>query len=319
MRRKFSAKKAISAIILALAIAVMFILLNMFASGKFLTLSNLKAVLINASVSLFVAWAFTFVFASGIIDLSLGAVIVLAANVAGTMGNANGYIGLVAGGVLTAVVLVTLNFTIYQLSRIPSWIAGLGMTMVYEAAASVYARNRLQSGLRVVVLDSGLRALGRDPWVFVVMLAGLLLAYFLYNRTTIGLNIRAMGSNQNVARIMGVSIGKTVILSGLLAGIFVGLAAVVRESFAGTVNAVTGLSSLTTTFQPLAAVLLAQAMQKYVNISVATVIGSVFIMAVFNVLTLMGVASGTWQETILGLSVIVFGIAAQKRMTGVIK
>jgi ribose transport system permease protein len=42
-------------------------------------------------------------------------------------------------------------------------------------------------------------------------------------------------------------------------------------------------------------------------------------MAVFNVLTLLGVASGTWQETILGLSVIVFGIAAQKRSAGVLK
>jgi ribose transport system permease protein len=317
--KKMKQKKIIGTVIIIAAIVAVFVMLNMFVGGKFLTVSNLKTILINASAPVFVAWAFTFVFASGVTDLSLGAVIVLAANVAGTLGNAAGYAGLVAGGVVTAVVLMTFNFTVYQFTRIPSWIAGLGMTMIYEAAASMYARNRLQSGLRVVAIDPGLRALGRDPWVFAVMAVGLLLAYFFYNRTTIGLNIRALGSNQNVAKVIGVSVTMTIISSGLLAGIFVGLAAVVKESFAGTVNAVTGLASLATTFQPLAAVLLAQAMQKYINISVAAIIGSMFIMAVFNMLTLMGIASGTWQETILGLSVIVFGITAQKRMSGIIK
>jgi ribose transport system permease protein len=312
-------KRFIMSLLFIAFVIALLLVLNAATGGKFLSAGNITAIIVNASVPTLVAWGFMFIFASGIIDLSVGAVIILAANIAGTVGNSTGYVGLVVSGIVAGIVLVTINFTIFQVSKIPSWIAGLGMTMAYEAISSLYSQYRLKSGLRVVDLEQQYRALGRAPMVFVVLVIAFLLAYFLYNRTTVGLNIRAMGSNQSVSKIMGISMSKTVIYSGLVAGIFIGMAAVANESFAGTVNAVSGLASLATTFQPLAAVLLSQALQKYMNISIAVFVSTVFIMAVFNVLTLLGVASGTWQETILGLSVIVFGIAAQKRSAGVLK
>jgi len=295
------------------------VILNILTSGKFLTANNIMTVIVNASAPTLIAWAFVFLQASGFIDLSLGAAIILAANVAGTLGNAAGYPGLIAGGIVTGIILMTINFSVFHFSKIPSWIAGLGMTMIYEAIAFFYSQQRLNAGLRVVSLDNQLRALGRIPLVFVVMGFGLALAYFIYNRTTIGLNIRAMGSNQSVAKTMGIPMTKTVILSGVIAGVFVGMAAFVKESFAGSVPAVSGLASLSGTFQPLAAVLMAQALSKHVNITVGAIIGTVFIMAVFNVLTLLGVPSGTWQEVVLGLSVILFGVATQRKFSGVVK
>ena len=76
-------------IVIVACIAVLFAM-NMLTDGKFLQPSNLKTIAVNASVPTFTAWAFVFIFASGFIDLSLGAVIVLAANVAGTVGNSLG-------------------------------------------------------------------------------------------------------------------------------------------------------------------------------------------------------------------------------------
>lgn len=312
-------KKFIIQILFTMAAIAVLAVLNITTDGKFLSAANISAIIVNASVPTLVAWGFMFIFASGIIDLSVGAVIILAANIAGTIGNATGYVGLVVSGITAGIVLMTINFTVFQVTKIPSWIAGLGMTMGYEALSSIYSQYRLGMGLRVVNLEDPFRALGRAPLVFVVLAIAFILAYFIYNRTTVGLNIRAMGSNQAIAKIMGIPLSKTVVYSGLVAGIFIGMAAVAKESFAGTVNAVSGLSSLASTFQPLAAVLLSQALQKYMNISVAIFASTVFIMAVFNFLTIIGVASGTWQETILGLAVIVFGIAAQKRFTGVLK
>lgn len=287
--------------------------------GKFFNPSNIKTIAVNASVPTFTAWAFVFIFASGFIDLSLGAVIILAANVAGTFGNQFGYLGLIVSGVIMGIILMTLNFTIFQVTKIPSWIAGLGLTMVYEAISSFYSQARLDAGLRVVTLNDSVRSLGRAPLAFVVMAVGLLLAYFIYNRTTVGLDIRAMGDNQAVAKNMGIKLARTVILSGFIAGIFVGGAAFMKESFAGTVNAATGLSSLSQTFQPLAAALLSQAMSKKVNITIAVVLSTMFVMGIFNFLTLMGVPSGTWQETVLGLSVILFGILANRGTKEVVK
>ena len=65
-------------IVIVACIAVLFAM-NMLTDGKFLQPSNLKTIAVNASVPTFTAWAFVFIFASGFIDLSLGAVIVLAA------------------------------------------------------------------------------------------------------------------------------------------------------------------------------------------------------------------------------------------------
>lgn len=303
----------------AVVLLAALLVINAMTGGKFLAPGNLMTIVVNASAPTFIAWAFVFLQASGFTDLSLGAAIILAANVAGTFGNMAGYPGLVLGGLLTGVLLMTINFSVFHFTKIPSWIAGLGMTMIYEAIAFFYSQQRLSAGLRVVNLDNEYRGLGRIPLVYLVMAVGFVLAYFVYNRTTIGLNIRALGSNPTVARTMGIPMTKTILLSGVIAGIFVGMASFVKISFAGSVPAVSGLSSLSGTFQPLAAVLMAQAMSRHINITAGAVIGTVFIMAIFNILTLLGVPSGTWQETVLGLSVILFGIMANKKATGVVK
>lgn len=306
-------------VITVVVIAAVLLVFHALTGGKFLTLGNIQTILVNASAPTFIAWAFVFLNASGFTDLSLGAVIILAANAAGTLGNMMGYPGLVIGGVVTGMVLMVINFSVFQFTRIPSWIAGLGMTMIYEAVAFFYSQQRLAAGLRVVNLEAEYRALGRAPLVFVVMAIGLALAYFIYNRTSVGLNIRAVGGNQAVARIMGIPMTRTVIFSGLIAGVFVGMAGFVKESFAATVPAVSGLSSLSGTFQPLAAVLMANALSKRINITIGALIGTVFIMTVFNILTLLGVPSGTWQEVVLGASVIVFGIIANRGNKEVVK
>ena len=43
------------------------------------------------------------------------------------------------------------------------------------------------------------------------------------------------------------------------------------------------------------------------------------IMLIFNVLTLLGVPSGTFQETLLGVIVILFAILSSRNTKGVVK
>ncbi len=305
-------------IALVVFIGALFIF-NSFVGGKFLTLSNFSLMVTAATVPTFVALGLTFIFASGITDFSVGAVVILAATMAGTLGNQFGYAGLIIGGVATGAILLFLNFQIYNWTRIPSWIAGLGMTMIYESVSAFYSNARLEKGMRVVMLESEYKALGMYPMVFLVLIIGLILAYILYNRTTIGLNLRAVGTNEEVARMMGIKAKKTLLLGGIIAGVFFGIAGFVKESYAGLVIAATGLSSISSIFQPLAAVLLSQVLQKNINIVIAVPISTIAITALFNMLTLVGVPSGTWQEVFLGVIVILFGILAQKNAKGVVK
>lgn len=305
--------------IIVIAALALLVVLNVVVDGKFLTFQNFTIILSAATVPAFVAWGFSYLFACGITDLSAGAIIVLAATASAIVGNALGYVPMFIAAVLVGVLCLAVNMTLFQVTKIPPWIAGLGMTMVYETIAGYYSQVRVSQGLRVEGLADEMRVLGRSPAIYIMLVIGFIIAYVTYNKTSIGLNARAVGGNADVAQMMGINTRRALMLGGLMAGFFFGFAGVMKESYAGYVVAQTGLSSLSTVFQPLAAVLMAQALQKHINIAIGIPISTFLIAMIFNILTLMGVPSGTFQEFLLGVIVVVFGITAQRNVKGVVK
>ncbi|HBI73512.1 MAG TPA: hypothetical protein DDY59_10015 [Lachnospiraceae bacterium] len=306
---------------LAVIILLPYIVLNMITSGKILTVSNLSSIFTNSVTSIFMSWCFCFLFTTGITDLSVGAILILAGNVGGIFAvNLNmGTPGLLLGAVLTSVLLLVLNTVLLQVTKIPSWIFGLGAAMVYEAIAMLYGSHQISQGKQVVSLGNTARAIGRTPWNLVLTGIGLVAAYLLFNKTSIGYHIRALGSNRRVAEMMGINVRKTLLHAAVLGGIFLGLAGAVNESYASRVMPVTGLSSVSLIFTALAGFLLAGSLNKYMNLTLSIVIGIFIITSLFNVLTILGVPSGTWQQTVMGLTVIISGIASQRKNKGVVK
>ncbi|MCM8709964.1 hypothetical protein M2651_02855 [Clostridium sp. SYSU_GA19001] len=303
----------------AFFIIIASLILNHIAGGKFLTLFNLKFIIVGATIPTFTAWGLSFIFASNITDFSIGAVIILAATVTGTLGNLFGLAGVLVGGMAVGFILLLINFQVYNITKITSWIAGMGMAMIYESITVIYSNSRLKNGLQVIQLDDDKKIFGQPPAINIILIIGLIAAYVVYNKTTIGLNVRALGSNQEVSKMMGINVSKTLLLGGLIAGAFFGASGFLTESYAGRAIAATGLTSIATIFQPLAAVLLAQVMEKYINLMIAIPVATIIITAIFNVLTLLGVPSGTLQQTFLGVIVIIFGILAQRGEKGVVK
>jgi ribose transport system permease protein len=208
---------------------------------------------------------------------------------------------------------------IFAWSKIPSWIAGLGMCLIYEAAAAAYADAMQAKGDYVVLLKKEYSVFGHAPGVYIVFIIGIFVAYVLYNRSTFGLNVRSIGSNPAVAKAMSINITKTLIITGLVCGFFIGCAGFMRESYSLRVYAMTGLTSLATIFPPLATVFLAQVLSKWYNIILAVPFCALFIYICFNVLTIIGVPSGTLQEASLGLFVLIFGVIAQRGTKGIVK
>ena len=66
-------------------------------------------------------------------------------------------------------------------------------------------------------------------------------------------------------------------------------------------------------FQPMAALMLAQVLQSRINLIIGIPICSLLVYGIFNMLTIAGVPSGTWQEAVLGFIVILFGVIAQRK------
>lgn len=305
--------------IVLLCMAAIFVLFNILTQGRFLTFRNILTMMSHSVVPSFVAWGLSFIFASGTTDLSIGAIIILASNAAGICGNQFGYPGLVLGALIIAIILQVANTYVFIKTKIPSWIAGLGMAMIYESIGAFYSKTRIDKGLQVVELKESVRSLAQNPYIIILWAIGLILVYILYNRTKTGLNLRAIGGNKTVAKMMGIDLNRALMIGAVMGGIFIGIAGFINESYEMRVYARTGLGSISTLFFPLATLLLAQAFQKIINVAVAIPISAFFIYSLFNVLTILGVPSGTWQEMTLGAIVILFGILAQKGSKEVVK
>jgi ribose transport system permease protein len=133
------------------------------------------------------------------------------------------------------------------------------------------------------------------------------------------MNIRAVGGNKAVSRVLGVDILTTLLWVGLICGLLVGAASVIQQSYNVKTFAMAGMTSIVMLFKPLAIALLAQILQKWIDIIIAVPFCSLIIYAVFNLMTFFGVPSGTLQDVFLGVFLIVFGIAGQKRVKEVVK
>lgn len=306
-------------IILILAMLIVAVVVNMLTGGRFMAAKNLEVILSNSIYPTFLAWGLCFLFACGYTDMSMGGVLVLGSFAACAFGNAFGYPGVILGGLIAGTLLVFINFGIFASTRIPSWIASISLAMIYEAV-SVFLRSwRATKPYVDVELDRSFRALGQWPLNAILLVVGFIIVYFVYNRTTIGLNVRAIGGNTTVARALGINIPKTILWVGLICGLLVGVSCIIQESYNGKTFAVSGLASIQMIFKPLAIALLAQVLQKWINIIIVVPFCSIIIYAVFNIMTFLGVPSGTLQDVCLGAFVILFGILGQKGVKEVVK
>jgi len=299
--------------------AVVFFIFNLLTDGKFLDPMNLRVILSNMVYPTFMSWGMCFLFACGYYDMSWGGVVVLGSFATVAFGNMYGLPAAIIAGVSVGAVLVFINICIFTFTKVPSWIASISLAMVYEAIAMFLLLGKKTGPHVETQIRSELRLLGQLPWSLVVLAAGFIIIYFVYNRTMVGFNIRAIGGNAAVARSLGVNVGKTLLWVGLICGLIIGVSAFLQQSYASFTTVKTGLSSIFLIFQPLAIAHLAEILKKKINIIIAVPICSFLMLAAFNLLTLLRFPSGTMQEALLSLFLITFAIIGQRGVKGVVK
>ena len=305
--------------VIIVALAAFQLVARLVSGNSFLEWSNIKGIISRAAYPCFIAWGFCFLFACGYTDMSIGGVVVLGSFASCILGNWFGLPGVIIGGLVVGLLLIFINFLIFTYSGIPSWIAGISLAMIYEALAFLLKISKGTKALISTSLAKEYRILGQLPWCLVILLVGLVVVYFIYNRTTVGLNIRALGGNKDVAEKLGINTKKTLLFVGLIAGILVGVSCVLQQSYAGQTTVKTGLTSINMIFQPLAIYLLAQIIRERINIVVCVPICAFILYSIFNLLTMLGVPSGTLQEACLGAFIVVFGIIGSRKVKGVVK
>jgi ribose transport system permease protein len=211
-------------------VAGLVIMVIVFASlsDVFLTQRNLINILQQSSINACIAIGMTLVIISGGIDLSVGPAAALSAVLSATLLMAGYPIPIV---ILTALVIGVscglLNGLLIAYAGLQPFIVTLGTLSLFRALALIYT-----GGNPVLSLPPSFRQVFTTP-VFglpvPVIIVGVLaiLATVLLKKTPLGEYILAVGGNEEAARVSGVPIERTKVLTYMLSGGLAALAAVI--------------------------------------------------------------------------------------------
>jgi ribose transport system permease protein len=215
--QRVEARGAIMLVVLCVVLSV--------GSPYFLTWENLSNLLLHSIFVMVVAFGMTFVLAFGGIDLSVGSVLGLCGGITGwlMMHGINIWLAIMAG-VSIGPIIGVLNAAIITRLEVADFLATFAML------------NIARGMLLVSTIIHPIRDFSTPQFAFIaqgyilgvpapVCIAAILFVfcYFLFNRTSFGRRVIAVGNNEEAARLSGVSIAgvrvRVYALSGMLAGI----------------------------------------------------------------------------------------------------
>ena len=257
------------------------------------------------------AVGFYFVMTMGMFDFSIGANIVLSSIVGCVLATRFnlGYFGFVMGSILCGALVGLLNGTFYVKLRIPSMIVTTGLALTYESIANYIAGGVEQT------LPSNLRAFGTMPGNLILAVISYVVAYLLLNYTKVGTYTYAIGSNEFIAKNMGINVKKNKVLAFVISGAFFGVEAILSISYGSSMVAVTGMASMARNFIPTMGCFFGLAFRKYGIPIQAIIIGEYVINIIFYGFIALGAPTAI-QDVITGIALLIIIMLTTKTEDG---
>ena len=219
---------------------------------RFLSLDNLSNVVTRSAFIATIAVGQTLVITAGGLDLSVGA---MAAFVAGVMilflnsAWLADPVSLIAVGMLLAMGLGALcglaNGLTTTIGKIEAFIVTLGTMGIFRSLVTWLAQ-----GGSITIKSADLRADYRPvyfgdvfgvPYPILVIIGVASLGAFLLYRTAYGRHVKAVGSNEDVARYSGINVARVRTLTYVFQGLCVAVAVIVYVPRLGSTTSTTGL------------------------------------------------------------------------------
>ena len=200
--------------------------------------SNYMNILKNASMNLVMASGMLCVLLIGSIDISVAAVLELAAAVAGVLmrdGKIGTMIGMFAIGIAIGALIGFFNGIVMSFGRVLPIIVTLGMTYLARALIPMDFILGMNKIARIDLTDYFSQFilheyLGIPVIVYIAAAVVLLMGLFL-KYTPVGRSIYATGSNEEAAQMRGVKVKWIKVLAHVLCGALAGMAGIMRLGY----------------------------------------------------------------------------------------
>ncbi len=236
-------------LVLIALLAVFGMLCPILVGRPFLTMPNLLNVLGQNAYMVILGVGITFIMLGGAMDLSTGYLISTVGIAMALINQHSNFAVTMICGILLAVLLSTFNGLVYSWLKVFPFIITLatqyilngatyllsgGMTNTYRDLSDGF---KILGGYNIPLLGGSLKS---GVLVMILMVA---VGSFILNKTYLGRNIYALGSNPDAVALSGVSVAKMRIIIFALAGFFFGIAQIVNIGKIGSVNNSMGIGA----------------------------------------------------------------------------
>ena len=292
-----------------LPILLLICILFSFLTPNFLTPGNFVNILRQASINIVLATGMTFVILTGGIDLSIGSILGVSAVVAVLTSLLPG-VGWLAIPVtlLTGLGLGLLNGALIAFLELPPFIVTLGALTALRGAAYLVANGTTVINRNLNFAWIGNNYLGPLPWLVVIALLAVIASWFVLRRTVLGVQIYAVGGNQQAARLTGIKVNRVLLFVYGVSGLLSGLAGIMSAS---RLYSATGMLGNGYELDAIAAVILGgTSFSGGIGTIFGTLVGALIIAVLNNGLTLLNM-SFFWQLVVKGL-VIIFAVTVDR-------
>jgi Ribose/xylose/arabinose/galactoside ABC-type transport systems, permease components len=227
-------------------VLVLILLIALFTIGNplFFSIGNFINVFRQVSMLAIVAIGMTFVLISGGIDLAVGSQLsfigVLIATLVSVLG-INPFIACLIGIAATTFIGM-INGIIISKTKVPPLIVTLAMMQILQGLGFIISRGVPVYGLPESLKFLGQGYLGPVPVPIIIMVIIMLAGAFILNKTYIGRYFYATGSNEEAARLSGLSVTRIKITAYMSSGFFSGIAGIIMMGRINSGNPTAGRS-----------------------------------------------------------------------------
>ena len=303
--------KARGYLILVILIVAAWAIFKVITPSNFGSPANLLTYFQASIIEAVGACGFYFVMVMGMFDFSIGATIMMAATTGCVLGVnlGMGYAGLLIGCIGVGAVIGIVNGVLYVKLKIPSMIVTTGLALIYEALSNYIGGGKVNIG--------DINAFGSMPWNIILAVVAFVIAYLFLNYTKIGTYTYAIGSNEFVAKNMGINVNKYKVLAFVISGAFLGTMAVLTISYGSSMVAETGMASMSRNFKPTMGCFFGLAFKKYGMPLQAIILGEFLLSIIFYGFVAIGAPTAI-QDVITGVALLIIVTLTTKVTKGTI-
>lgn len=196
-----------------------------FENANFLSVSNLSNILENASFLGLLSIGMTFVMITGGIDLTVGAVLGLAACLCiGLQGY--GLVFSIAAALFVGTALGLVNGLVVAKAGVHSFIVTLGGLIGIRGLVFLYTGQHSLTTTNIKFMELGMASIGPISLIVLIFLVVFLFSVWLLYYSVYGRNAYAIGGNIEAAANAGIAVGRHTIMTFGLSGFLAALAGV---------------------------------------------------------------------------------------------